>query len=135
MQLSGGEEGVILDKPVDIKVAEDQPSHWDPTGRVIYLGEGYTPLDAAHEIAHVKLGHDMSGSPLVDMVQEKDAWIEALRRMDPREVRVRDISNYLDSYLKNVDVAYGGSHQHTQMASRMKEEVIDYARKRKKEVR
>lgn len=130
-----------LDKPVVIEInrnpeclptGEVLESRWNPIARRIIL-KGSSPLGAAHEIAHVKLEHDMSGSPLVDMVHERDAWKSALRRIDPSEIRVRDISSCLDTYLANVATAYGKASRHYEMALGMKDEVVAYAKKRKKE--
>lgn len=114
---------------VEIKVDEGQRSFWDPTNRIVTLGKDYSPFEAAHELAHVRLEHDMSGAPLVDVVHERDAWKEALSRMNPEEVKVRVVSTSMNTYVRNVGILYGRDSRHYQLAVRMKDEVVELAKK------
>ena len=119
--------------PIHLIVDRNVRSFWSPASREIVLGSGYTPLEAGHEIAHARLGHDLSGSALADIVQERDAWMETLRRIPPEEISTSEIRRSLSSYLHEIADTYGRSSRQHLMAKKLCGGVIDYARKRKKE--
>lgn len=119
-------------KPVEIKLGST--SEWRPSSREIILSPELEPLDAAHEIAHFKLEHDISGSAIVEMVQEKDAWMVALRKIDPDEIVIYEIARDLGSYVDEVGKESGRHSPQHMMALRLKREVLDYALKRREEL-
>ena len=119
---------------VELKVGRNPETFWNPIGREIFLAASYIPLDLSHEIAHVELEHDTSGSSLVDMVQEKDAWMVALRRIDPSEIVICEIQHDLRSYLSEVASEFGRHSPQHILAVRLVGKVVAYARERKKEV-
>lgn len=119
------------DRPIDI--VQGKTGLWDPSFRILTITKD--PLTTSHELAHARLGHTSSmGSILGDLVEEKEAWKEALRRIDPEEIRIVDIKNNLASYLEQVDKYYGSSSPQHEMGVKIINEVVEYARKRKKEV-
>lgn len=135
------------DKPVEIKLAKDLEyipggrseieildSYWNPLSRRITLKDT-SPLGTAHEIAHARLEHDISGSSLVELSQEADAWKYALRRINPEEVRVNFVRRSMVSYLGEVAGEFGKGSPQYQFAGRKVREVVEYARKSKKEAR
>lgn len=113
-----------------IVVDESQPgSCWSSRDSAIYLGRRYNPQDVAHEIAHVRLGHNRSYSLMADFLEEREAWMDALRRLPPEEVRVKEVEYGLTSYIR------GLTSSQKKVARRMRDEVVAYASKRKEEAR
>jgi len=118
------------EEPIDLQLGKT--SLWDPQFRILTLSGD--PLDTGHELAHVRLGHTHSmGSILGDLVEEREAWKEALRRISPEEIKVSQVSDSLNTYLEEVGKRYGYGSSQYQMGSKMVGEVVEYAKKRKKE--
>jgi len=110
---------------------EGVPSFFNPSRNILVLSSD--PLEAAHELAHVRLGHSISGSSLFELNEEREAWKEALRRINPDEIKVSKVERDMNTYLEEVGREYGYGGAQYQIGSRWLEEVISLARKRKKE--
>lgn len=105
-------------------------SYWDPVDKAIVLGS-YSPQEFAHEFAHAKFGHGFQASALSEFYEERDAWREALRRLPPEEIRVSEVEEALSTYVNSPFL----TSEQRRMALRLSEEVIHYAKQRKKEAR
>lgn len=117
-----------------ISIVQGESSIWDPSFRTLTITRD--PLEASHEISHIKLGHTSSaGSKLSDLLEEREAWKEALRRISPEEIRVSKIRRDMSTYLDEVGREYGYFSPQYRIGSKWLEEVESLAEKRKKEVR
>jgi len=125
----------MKDSYIEIEVDKSQHSFWSPSKRVLSLGKDRDPLVVAHELAHIELEHDISGSPLTDLIQERDAWKKALRRINPEEIKLGSVGKSMGSYLRDINYEYGRTSPQYSLAKRVTKEIIEYAKQRKKEAK
>ena len=117
----------------------DECSQWSPTARVITLPKKsskyyeHLPSVLAHEIGHVREGHDLSGlnvGSLTELYQERDAWMSAVRRMAPEEIEPEFVNSTIGTYVREVLNKYGEDSEQYKEAKRIRRELMDYVRRR-----
>lgn len=119
---------IILDK-------RQARSGWEPDTNTIIFGADINPQRAGHEISHARLRHSLATSLVGRLVAEKDAWMDALRRLPPEEIKVSEIDRDFSTYVDGVARVYGEGSQQYKVALNFRERILDYARERRKELR
>ena len=119
---------------------EGHPSgKWLPAlNQILMPSEPYykerAPMVAAHEIGHWKYDQTLGDSdPLIDMMQERDAWRFALDKLPPGEIDLDFLERELDGYIQNVEEWYGRGRE-LDFAQRMKAEVLYSAKSKRGEI-
>lgn len=110
-------------------------SGWEPDTDTVVFGADISPQVAGHEISHALLRHSVATSLVGHLIAEKDAWMDALRKLPPEEICVSEIDDSFSTYTNEIARRYGRQSPQNRVALSYKKEVLDYARKRRKELR
>lgn len=114
---------------------EDKRGAWSPrTGEIFLPTEPHykerSPMVFAHELGHSIYDHFFSEDPYMALIEERDAWKFALKKLPPEEIGLDLLEESLDTYLEAIDEQYGESRK-LESARKIKNEIMDLARRKK----
>jgi hypothetical protein len=87
------------------------------------------PLVLGHEVSHMRLGHDsLYISPMAELLEERDAWMDSLRRMAPEEVDPDFVNSCVGTYVLEIRKDYGSDSKQFEEAKKIRRELVSLAR-------